>query len=398
MIHFWGAGTFFYSFTAFFNPIVDEFGWTYTAISFAASLRSIEGGIASPLVGFAADRYGARRLLLIGSILGGFGFILFGQINSIWTFYLVFIFLSIGLSLVFPVPGWTAVANWFEKKRGMAMGLLSAAIGASGLLVYFVNWLIGSYGWRSTLVIIGIGMWVIGIPFSLIVRHSPEPYGLIPDGERSEEPPLKSPSKEEGTGISGGFSVREALKTRAFWFIAMTMTLSGATVHAVMVHMMPYLISIDFGREKASLVASLVVFVSVCGRFGSGWLSSRISTRYLLVFGLLLQGMGLFVLAVTQNFWQAIMFVILFGPGYGGVITIRLAIQAEYFGRKAFGAIQGIIMGIVCIGTMSSPLLTGLVYDLYGSYFLAWFVMAIAVFAAIFFALQIRPPHGQQRS
>lgn len=397
MIHFWGAGTFFYSFTAFFNPIVDEFGWTYAAISFAASLRSIEGGIASPLVGFAADRYGARRLLLIGSILGGFGFILFGQINSKWTFYLVFIFLSIGLSLLFPVPGWTAVANWFEKKRGMAMGLLSTAIGASGLLVYFVNWLIGSYGWRSTLMIIGIGTWVIGIPFSLIVRHSPEPYGLIPDGERSEESPLKSPIKEDGTGISGGFSVREALKTRAFWFIAMTMTLSGATVHAVMVHVMPYLISIDFGREEASLVASLVVFVSACGRFGSGWLSGRMNTRYLLVFGLLLQAMGLFVLAVAQNFWQAIMFVILFGPGYGGVITIRLAIQAEYFGRKAFGAIQGIIMGIVCIGTMSSPLLTGLVYDLYGSYFLAWFVMAIAVFAAIFFALQIRPPHASQR-
>ena len=73
LIHFWGAGTFFYSFTAFFNPIANEFGWSYAAISFAASLRSIEGGIASPLIGFAADRYGPRRLLLIGSLLSGFG-------------------------------------------------------------------------------------------------------------------------------------------------------------------------------------------------------------------------------------------------------------------------------------------------------------------------------------
>ncbi len=393
LIHFWGAGTFFYSFTAFFNPIVEEFGWTYAAISFAASLRSIEGGIASPLVGFAADRYGARRLLLLGSILSGFGFIFFSQINSLWTFYLIFIFLSIGSSLVFPVPGWTAVANWFARKRGTAIGLLSAAIGASGMLIFVVNWLIGAYGWRSTLIIIGIGMWVVGIPSSLIVRHSPEPYGLLPDGENPSESPSKNPSIEDETRFPEDFSVRQALKTKAFWFIAMTMTLSGATVHAVMVHVMPYLISVDFSREIASLVASLLVLVSVGGRFGFGWLSNRISTRYLLAFGLLLQAMGLLLLAIAQTFWQAIIFIIIFGPGYGGVITLRLTIQAEYFGRKAFGAIQGLIMAITVIGTMTSPLLTGVIYDLYGSYFPAWLIMAVVTFASIPLAFQARPPH-----
>jgi sugar phosphate permease len=178
LIHRWGAGTFFYSFTAFFNPIVDEFGWSYAATSFAASLRSIEGGIASPIVGFASDRFGARRLLFIGSILSGLGFILLSQIHQLWHFYLLFFFLSIGSSLMLPVPGWTAVANWFVKNRGTALGILSASIGFGGILIYFVNWLIGLYGWRFTLIIIGIVMWCIGIPSSLVVRHRPESYGL----------------------------------------------------------------------------------------------------------------------------------------------------------------------------------------------------------------------------
>ena len=104
LIHFWGAGTFFYSFTAFFNPIVDELGWSYAAVSLAASIRSIEGGIATPLVGFAADRYGARSLLIIGSVLGGLGFIWLSRIHSIGEFYLIFILLSIGASLLFPGP------------------------------------------------------------------------------------------------------------------------------------------------------------------------------------------------------------------------------------------------------------------------------------------------------
>lgn len=395
LIHLWGAGTFFYSFTAFFNPIVHEFGWSYAAISFAASLRSIEGGIASPVVGFAADRYGARRLLFIGSILSGVGFILLSQINSLCTFYLLFIFLSIGSSLLFPVPGWTTVANWFVRQRGMAMGILSAAIGLGGMLIYVVNWFIGLYGWRYTLIIIGIGMWVIGIPSSLIVRHRPEPYSLFPDGERPSQSHSINPKRstvEDQTGYTEGFSVRQAMKTRAFWLIALTMTISSASVHAVMVHVMPYLISLEFSREMASLVASLLVFVSIAGRFGVGWLTNRMNARYLLAVGLFLQASGLLFLGGAQTLWQAILFIILFGPGYGGVITVRLTLQAEYFGRKAFGTIQGIIMAITIIGTMSSPFLTGMYYDLYGSYRSIWYIMAAMVLASIPLALKTNRP------
>ncbi len=400
LIHFWGAGTFFYSFTAFFNPIANEFGWSYAAISFAASIRSIEGGIASPIIGFAADRYGPRRLLLIGSLLSGFGFIFLGKINSLGSFYLLFIFLSIGASFLFPVPGWTAVTNWFIIKRGTAIGIVSASIGIGGTLIYFVNWLIGMFGWRDTMAIIGVGMWAIGIPASLIIRHRPEPYNLLPDGE-SFSRPIQSHSeylsgKDQG-GDTVDFSARQAIKTKSFWFVALVVTISAATVHAVMVHIMPYLISVNFSRETASIIAALLVIGSTLGRLTIGWLTARVNSRFLLVLLLALQAIGLIILSRSKTLWQTLLFVGLFGPGYGGLITLRLIIQAEYFGRRAFGTIQGIVMAISIIGTMSFPLLTGLYYDVFGNYRLAWFIMAVMLCGCVPAALKAHPP-GSHRN
>jgi len=399
LIHLWGAGTFFYSFTAFFNPLVEEFGWSYSATSVAASIRSIEGGIASPLVGLATDRFGARRLLFFGSVVSGLGFVLFSRIDSLWSFYTVFLFLSIGTSFLFPVPGWTAVAGWFIRKRGTAIGILSAAIGLGGGLIYAVNALIELYGWRTALVIIGIGMWVIGIPCSLAVRHRPEPYGLAPDGEKPPE------SKRDQDGRLGrstpvfdeSFSLRKAMRTQAYWGIAMAVTVSAASVHAVVVHVMPHLISVDFSREKASLAAALIVFVSITGRFGMGWLSNHVDSRILLAFSFVLQATGLILLAGAKNVWWVVAFVATLGPGYGGVITLRLTIQAQYFGRKAFGAIQGSFMAVMMVGTISSPLLTGMCYDRFGHYRLAWFIMAGVHLAVIPLILKIKPPRSQNR-
>jgi sugar phosphate permease len=394
LIHFWGAGTFFYSFTALFNPLVEEFGWSYAATSLAASIRSIEGGIASPLVGLAVDRFGARRLLFLGSIISGISFALFSQIDSLASFYLVFLFLSIGSSFLFPVPGWTAVANWFVRKRGTALGVLSASIGLGGGLVYLVNALIAFYGWRTSLVIIAIGMWVVGIPCSFVVRHHPDPYGLAPDGRMA--PAFQNGgaqrSAEGGAKLDEDFSFGKAIRTQTYWGIALTMIVSGASVHAVVVHVMPHLISVDFTREKASLAAALIVFVSIVGRLGMGWFSNWVDNRKLLALGFVLQALGLLFLAGAKNIWWVTVFIATFGPGYGGVITLRLTMQAQYFGRWAFGTIQGSFMAVMMLGTISSPLLAGMCYDHFGSYRLAWFIMAAFNVAVIPLILKIKPP------
>lgn len=394
LIHFFGSGTFYYSFTAFFNPIVNEFGWSYAATSFAASLRSAEAGIASPLVGLAADRYGARSLILLGTILTGFGFILLSRINSLWTYYLVFVFFSFGYSLMVPVAGFTAVADWFEKKRGTALGLVTAAVAPSGILVFVVNWLISLYGWRTTFFILGVGTWLVGIPCSLIIRPNAEFYRLIHEKEMQSNGPTPNPgsSSPELGGQLEASGVLQAIKTRAFWIIALTVTISCITLQSTTVHIMPYLISIDFSREWASMIVFLLVFVSILGRLGLGALSDRMDKRRLLAFGLFLQVLGLLVFYKTEFLWQAYIFVFLFGPGYGGIITLRVVILGEYFGRRVFGSIQGITLGIMTIGAMMGPFLTGMVFDIYKSYRPAWLILALVILATIPLTWKIPDP------
>ena len=217
---------------------------------------------------------------------------------------------------------------------------------------------------------------------------------MAPDGEKRTTP---LPGSADGSTVIApepdeGFSLRKAVKTKTFWGIALAVTVSAATVHAVTVHVMPYLISAEFSRERASLAASFLVLVSVAGRFGLGWFSGRTDNRRLLALGIGLQALGLLFLAWAKNLGWVGAFIVTFGPGYGGVITLRLTLQAEYFGRRAFGAIQGTFMAVMIVGTMSFPLLTGMCYDLYGDYRPAWFVMAAANFAIIPLALKIRPP------
>ena len=248
MIHFWEAGVFFYSFTAFFNPLVREFKWSYAATSIAASFRSLESGIAAPAVGFLTDRFGPRRLILIGAVWSGLGFLLLSRINSLWSFCATFFFLSVGVSMMFPLPGWTAVNNWFSRRRGTAMGILVGAMGASGVLIPLVNWLITEYGWRDTFVIAGIGTLIIGLPLSLVVRHRSEQYGYLPDGDERPGEEIDAQAKQRQPQINAedrGFGVRQAAKTRAFWIIALAASVSSAAIHAVAVHVMPYLISVQ---------------------------------------------------------------------------------------------------------------------------------------------------------
>ncbi len=398
LIHFWGAGIFFYSFTAFFNPLVQEFRWSYTATSFASSFRSLESGIAAPVVGFLTDKFGPRRLILIGSVWAGIGCMLLSRIDSLWSFYATFIFLSIGSSMMFPLPGWAAVTNWFSRKRGTAMGILMAAIGLSGVLIPLVNWFITQYGWRATFIIAGAGMWVIGIPLSLVVRHRPEQYGYLPDGAERPGKEIEREASQRQTHLDredSGSDVRQATKTRAFWILAIVATASAIATHAVAVHIMPYLISIQMPREIASAIAASVVISSVAGRLGFGWLGDRMDKRYLLASALFLQALGLLIFAYTNSVAYAIVFLALFGPGFGGVITLRLAIQVDYFGRKAFGSIQGVMQAIHMVGSILGPVFAGWIYDIRSSYQWAWLVLTIIIFLSIPLIVTLKPPKEQ---
>jgi len=181
---YWGASVTL-GFTAFFEPIANEFDWSYAQISLAASLRGAEVGLLAPLIGLLIDRWGPKRLMLGGAICAGLGLIFLSHIDSLSMFYGAFALVAIGGSGLSPTVIMTAVANWFRRKVGVATGIMVCGFALGGLFVPIIVKLIDVFEWRIAIFILGVGMWLIVIPLSLLVRHKPEQYGYLPDGEQN---------------------------------------------------------------------------------------------------------------------------------------------------------------------------------------------------------------------
>jgi MFS family permease len=380
------GGVVFYGFTAFFDPIREEFGWSYTQISFAVSLRGLEMGLMAPLVGFLVDRFGSRKLILYGTFTVGLGLIFLSLTRSLGVFYGAFLLVAFGAGGCTVVVPMSTVANWFHKKVSIAMGVMASGIGFSGFLVPLIVWLIDGYGWRTTLVILGLGMWIMGIPLALVIRDRPEQYGCLPDGESSPDPIPKLKIKDKGVEI--GF--KEALKKRSFLNLCAVEAIRMITVAAIIIHVMPYLGSEGIPRHTAGMVAGAIPLFSIIGRFGFGWLGDIFDKKYVLVWALFLMGLGMLAFCYVRVTGVILLFLLLFAPGYGGGMVIRGAILREYFGRDSFGKMFGILMGFGSIGGIIGPTLAGWSFDTLGSYSTIWFVFCGMIGLAIGLMLRIR--------
>ena len=380
------GGVVFYGFTAFFEPIREEFGWSYTQISFAASLRGLEMGFIAPLVGFLVDRFGSRKLILYGTITVGLGLISLSLTQSLAMFYGSFLLVAFGAGGCTVVVTMSAVANWFHKKVGIALGVMASGVGASGFFVPLIVRLIDVYGWRTTLIILGLGMWVLGIPLSFVIRDRPEQYGYLPDGESSVEPIPKT--EIQGRRVKIG--LKEALKNRTFLYLCTTEAIRMIAVAAVIIHVMPYLGSVGVPRATAGIVAGAIPLFSIIGRFGLGWLGDVFDKKYVMVWALFLMGLGMLAFCYVQVTGVVFLFLLLFAPGYGGAMVIRGAILREYFGRDSFGKMIGILMGFGSIGGIIGPTLAGWVFDTLGSYNIIWLVFCGIIGLAIWLMLRIR--------
>lgn len=398
-IVFIAAGTFFYGFSAIFDPLVDEFGWSHAAVSLGFSMRTEVGGLFAPLVGYMVDRMGPRKLLTAGVIAVGLGFFWLSRIDSLWGFYTAMIIIALGMGSCGGLVGQVAIANWFERKRGRALAVLAVGPGASGIMVMVLAWLISLFGWRDALAIMAVVIWATGIPLAMLVRRRPEDYGLTLDGEPATplapaESPTADISAPQAPGAPEGMTLREALRSRAFWFLALSFAVSWFGTTAIVVHQIPALTEAGFSREVAALMVTLTVVLSLGGRLGFGWLADLRDKRLVLTGAFLLQALGILVFAFVTAWWQLVVFLVLYPAGYGGTIPVRPAFQAEYFGRRALGAIMGFTFFVTSMGTVVGPVFVGWMYDISESYRLAFVITSFISLAAIPLVLSIpRPRH-----
>jgi MFS family permease len=391
-IIFYIAGFIQFGFTAFFEPIANDFGWSYAQVSLAGSLRGLEMGLFAPVVGFLVDRWGPRRLMFTGAAIVGLGLLLLSRINSLVTFYGAFMLIAAGISTCVGVVPITTVNYWFRRRATTATGILVSGTAIGGLLVPLATLLIDTYDWRSVMVILGFGAWGILLPLSLLFRHKPEQYGYLPDGDSAVTPPPtqdQPPAQDAELNIG----VKQALKSRTFWHIAIGLTCHIMVMNAVVIHVMPYLSSTGIARSISSLVASAIPLASILGRLSFGWLGDRYDKKRItaLGFALAIFGLILFGYLATAGTWVIVPFIILIGIGYGGPVPMMPALLREYFGRVKLGTLLGLVMGVASAGAMIGPPLAGWVFDKFGSYQGAWFAFAGLLVAGMFILLTTPP-------
>ena len=371
-----------FGFTAVFEPIAAEFGWSYAQVSLAFSLRGFEMGLLAPLIGVLVDRLGPRKLILGGSLLICAGFLLLSRVNSLAMFYTAFVFIAFGMSTCSGTVLMTAVAHWFRKNAGLASGIVASGFGLGGLIVPVITWLIDIMQWRQAMIIVGLGMLVFVLPVGLLVRHKPEQYGYLPDGA-VEHGPSEAETQPELLDEEVNVSAKQALKGRTFWHIAIASACHSFILGAIITHMMPYLSSVEITRGLSSLVALVLPVASISGRLSSGWMINRFGSRLIfsVSFLLIMTGVLLFSFVNSATLWILVPFVITLSIGWGWSVITRITLLRDYYGRASFGAILGSVSGVMMLGNMSGAPIAGWVFDTRGSYQSAW--MSFALVAAL---------------
>ncbi|MEK7778031.1 MAG: MFS transporter, partial [Chloroflexota bacterium] len=332
-------------FTLYFLPLQAEFGWSRALLSSGYALSHVESGVLGPLEGWFADRFGPRRVVLVGVLLLGAGFLLLSRVQSLVTFFGAFLVISAGSSLCGFLPLSVAVLNWFVRQRSLALGVAMAGAGLGGVIVPMVAWGVTNHGWRSVALVSGLVIWLVGFPMALLVRHKPEQYGYLPDGDSSasseeslQERLAASAAPESGAEQDVSFSAVEALRTPAFWLIAAGHASAVLTVSAVSLHLAPHLVQrLDVSLETAGGVVAVLLIVSVVGRIVGGYLADRMSKRVVLVVCMLAHTVGILLLAYATSMAQVFLFTVFHGLAWGARAPTQQAIRAEYFGRTSIG-------------------------------------------------------------
>ncbi len=396
------GGTFFYGFGALFNPIIDEFGWSRAATSFAFSLRTEVGGLAALGVGFLVDRLGSRRLLVIGVTIVAIGFLLLSRVESLWTFYGAVIVIAIGMSAAGGSVGMVAIAHWFRRRRGRALAYMTMGAGSSGVMVLVLAWLIALFGWRDALVVVALVQLAICIPLALSIRDRPEDLGLTLDGAPGEaDLPSARPEPVEGRAPARGFSdqqgltAAQALRSFSFWRMALASSLANLGTIAIIVHQIPFFTSqVGLSEGLAAASVTAMTAMSLFGRFGFGYLADVIDKRVVMASAYAVGALSILLFATIYHGWQIFLVLPLFSLGFGGSIPVRPAFQAEYFGLRAFGAIQGVLFTISTLGGVLGPVFAGWVFDTTDSYRLAFVLLSAGGFLAAPLVLTVRRPRA----
>jgi len=392
-----GCGSFVYS--LFVKPLQEAMDWSRGQIMVGFTIFFLLMGVASPFVGRMVDAFGARRVVPLGALVMGLGFVLLSTVDHLPLFYVGYMLVGSGAAGIGVVPCSALVSNWFKKKRGLAIGLMSSGIGAGGVVMAPVaGYLLDAVGWRGTYLALAVIVWVAIIPLALLVVSTrPEDIGLNPDG--AAEHPAELSAKRRGKGA--GIPLKVAMGTAAFWLISVSFFASNFSSMGGLQSQGPNLIDLGFPASTAALALGIIGFGSGVGKFIFGWLCDRMPPKWACVIGLSIQVCGvLVVLGVTRDSSMATIwcYALLMGFGSGSWLPTVSLLTSGSFGLKHYGSVFGVINLLLNIGTATGPLAGGMVFDATGTYRWAFILFAALYAVALPSVALVRRPRATTHS
>ena len=378
-----------------------QFGWSRAQLTGAFSLAQLEGSIFGPLLGYLIDRLGPRRMVFIGLVITGLGFVLFSRTNNLLTFYVSYGLIMLGTAAGSWLPLMTVVNRWFIRKRGLAMAVAAEGSPLGGLLLLPVlAWAVtpSHFGWSTTALWIGMVFLALAFPISRFIRERPEGYGERADGDPSPNASMsqievvRTPPRDIGSRDQPDFTASQAIRTSAFWLITFGHAFSSMLFATLTVHLVPMLTDQGLSLQSSANVFSAMMGVAAVFQLIGGYVGDRMETRVAIaVFGFI-QAAGFTVAVFTESMPMAILFAVLFGAGFGGRNPLTVAIRAEYFGPNAFATITGISSAPMYLFMLAAPLFAAFIFDTQGSYMIAWLILGgLGSMSGVLFLLAKKP-------
>jgi sugar phosphate permease len=386
------------SYGAYVVLLREEFGWSKAALSGVFSMQQIENGLLGPIQGMLLDKFGPKLTMRAGIVMFGGGMIAFSFIDSLLGFYVCFLVIALGNSLGGFFPLTVVLVNWFNKKRAKALSTMQLGGALGGVLVPLVALALEAWGWRTTALVSGIAVILICVPITALIEHRPEDRGLLPDGDTEPDVPADVEVAEPPGRYD--FTLKQAMRTPAFWLISMGHGWALIIVAAVNVHAALH-ITEDLGYSLA--LASLVMTAITAGQMGgtvlAGAIGDRFDKRLIAVSCMAGHTLGLLFLAVFSQVFFLFAFAVLHGVAWGLRGPMMQAIRADYFGRTYYGAILGTSSLVTMWGSIIGPLVAGIMADLTGTYEAGFIFLAIlSGMGAIFFLMTKKPVHPDLRA
>lgn len=372
------VGFAYYGIPFYFDFMIEKFGWSRATVTSGNAIgKLIVGPVFGFLAGFIIDKYGPRRMMMVGAIMGGLSLVGLGFINALPMFYLFYFLNALGYVFGGPLPVQVLISKWFRKNRGKAMGIAYLGIGTGGAIVHQISAVLEkNLGWSLALATLGVIVIVLAFPLPIFLKNAP--INLSDQSKQKAPAPVKS-----------------ILKNRNFYLLAIGSMCSIGAVGGIIQHLKLYLNDLNFAQSDAAHIMSLVLLSSLAGRVMMGYLADMIPRKYvmLLIFGIVAFSISLLLLAHFPG--RIYVFAVIFGIGLGGDYMIIPLIAGNLFGVSVLGRVMGIILVADGVAEATMPMLVGALYNEATKSYTNGFILLTCLAIAGFIIISFLPKHGE---